>query len=55
MYDQICSWDNLRPAYRKASKGKRGRALAAGFECLLEDNLIALQAELRAKTYRPGA
>ena len=55
MYDQICSWDNLLLAYRKASKGKRGQAPAAGFEYHLEDNLIALQAELQAKTYQPGA
>jgi retron-type reverse transcriptase len=55
MYQQLCSWDNLYLAWRKAAKGKRGKAPAARFEFRLEDNLIALQAELRSKTYRPGA
>ena len=55
MYDQICDWENLLLAYRKASKGKRGLAPAAAFEHELESNLVALQEELRARTYRPGA
>ncbi len=54
MYKQLCSWDNLYLAYRKAARGKRGKPSAACFEYRLEDNLIQLQRELRAKTYRPG-
>jgi retron-type reverse transcriptase len=54
MYEQLCAWENLLLAYRKAAKGKRGQAPAAAFEFRLEDNLLALQAELRAHTYRPG-
>jgi len=54
MYDQLCSWDNLLRAYRKASKGKRGQACAAAFEHRLEDELLALQRALREFTYRPG-
>jgi RNA-directed DNA polymerase len=54
VYAQICSWDNLLLAHRKASKGKRGKGPAARFEHRLEDNLITLQEELQAKTYRPG-
>jgi hypothetical protein len=54
-YARVYSWENLLLAYRKASKGKRGKAPAAGFEYHLEDNLITLQAELGDKTYRPGA
>jgi retron-type reverse transcriptase len=54
MYDQLCSWQNLLLAYRRASKGKRGHPNVAGFEHRLEDNLLALQRELRDKTYRPG-
>jgi RNA-directed DNA polymerase len=53
-YEQLCSWDNLYRAYRKAAKGKRGKPPAARFEYRLEDNLIQLQRELQAKTYRPG-
>jgi RNA-directed DNA polymerase len=55
MYETICSWDNLRLAHQKAAKGKRGKQAAAGFEYRLADNLLALQEELAAKTYRPGA
>jgi RNA-directed DNA polymerase len=54
LYAQVYDWDNLLLAYRKASKGKRGKAPAARFEYHLEDNLITLQEELRDKTYRPG-
>jgi hypothetical protein len=55
LYRRVCAWDNLLLAYRKASKGKRGKASVAQFEYHLEDNLIILQAELGARTYRPGA
>jgi hypothetical protein len=55
MYDQLCSWDNLLWAYRRASKGKRGQSPAAIFEYRLEDNLLQLQRELQTQTYRPGA
>ena len=55
LYAKIHTWDNLLLAHRKASKGKRGKEPAARFEYHLEDNLINLQDELRAKTYRPGA
>lgn len=54
MYTQLYFWDNLLLAYRKASKGKRGHANVAGFEYRLEDNLLEVQRELRAKTYAPG-
>jgi retron-type reverse transcriptase len=55
LYEQVCDWDNLYLAYRKARKGKRGRPPAATFEFDLESNLVTLQQELREKTYRPGA
>lgn len=54
MYRELCAWDNLLLAYRRASKGKRGQPNVATFEHRLEDNLLDLQAELRSKTYRPG-
>lgn len=54
MYDELCSWENLLLAYRKASKAKRGHASVAAFEHRLEDNLLALQLELEAQTYQPG-
>ncbi len=55
MYDQACSWENLLLAYRRASKGKRGQPNVAAFEYHLEDNLLALQAELIEHTYTPGS
>ncbi len=54
MYAELTSWSNLLLAYRKAAKGKRGKAAAATFEYRLEDNLCHLQAQLRSERYRPG-
>jgi len=54
LYPQICAWENLEWAYRRARKGKRGRAPAADFERRLEDNLVELQTDLVQQTYRPG-
>jgi hypothetical protein len=54
MYEQLCSWANLRLAHAKAARGKRGRHAAAAFEYRLADRLLELQQELRDKRYRPG-
>jgi len=54
LYLQICTWENLYLAWRKARKGKRGRVPAATFEFDLEANLLQLQRELETRTYRPG-
>jgi RNA-directed DNA polymerase len=53
MYRQLCSWDNLLLAYRRASKGKRGHANVAAFEHHLEDHLLDLQTRLRSQDYSP--
>jgi RNA-directed DNA polymerase len=55
LYSQICAWENLEQAYRRARKGKRGRPPAAAFERKLEDNLVDLQNDLLRQTYQPGA
>lgn len=55
LYPQVWAFDNLHAAYRAARKGKRGKVPAASFEFDLEANLIRLQNELRARTYRPGS
>ncbi len=55
LYPQICDWENIERAYRRARRGKRGRAPAADFERKLEDNLVELQNELAQQTYQPGA
>jgi hypothetical protein len=54
LYDRLTDWTNLRLAYQKAAKGKRGKGAAARFEYKLEDNLALLQHELSTKTYQPG-
>ena len=54
LYPQIWDFENLYLAYRKARKGKRGKEPAAAFEQVQEEELLALQDELRAKTYTPG-
>lgn len=51
---QLTSWSNLLLAFRKASRGKRGQPNVAAFEYHLEDNLLALQTELRQQSYWPG-
>ncbi|MFQ6101348.1 MAG: reverse transcriptase domain-containing protein [Anaerolineae bacterium] len=55
LYPQICAWENIYLAWRKARKGKRGREPVAAFEFNLETNLVQLQRELVDKTYRPGS
>jgi RNA-directed DNA polymerase len=55
LYPQIVSFENLYLAYREAARGKRGQSNVAAFDFDLEANLFQLQAELHAKTYRPGA
>jgi len=55
MPGKIWDWENLRLAYRKAARGKRGRRAAATFEYHLADRLVELQQDLLAKTYQPGA
>lgn len=55
LYSQVCDWDNLFLAWRKARRGKRNRPPAAGFEFNLEQNLADLQVELINKNYQPGS
>ncbi len=47
LWPQLVSFDNLYLAYRKAARGKRSRPAAAAFEYRLEENLLALQQELK--------
>lgn len=54
LYPLVHDFANLTAAHRNAARGKRGRADIAAFEYHLEDHLLALRDELRAKTYRPG-
>jgi retron-type reverse transcriptase len=54
LYPQVNDFENLYLAYRKARKGKRGKAYVARFERSYEERLFRLQQELRIKTYQPG-
>ncbi len=55
LYPQICAFENLYQAHRQARRGgKRKHPPVAEFEHGLGENLLALQAELTAQTYRPG-
>jgi RNA-directed DNA polymerase len=54
LYPQVYDFENLYRAYRKARRGKRAKAPAAAFERCQEDELLALQTELRQQTYTPG-
>lgn len=55
LYPQVCDFENLYIAYRKARRGKRGRAQPAMFERVQDDELLNLQEELQTFTYQPGA
>jgi len=55
LYEKVCDFENIYLAYRKARKGKRYRMQTAQFERIQDDELLALQEELRSKTYQPGA
>ena len=55
LFEQICSFENLLNASRKAQRGKRFQDEVARFNFHLERELYRLQEELQTQTYRPGA
>lgn len=55
LYPQICSFENLFLAYRKARKGKRKNPAVASFEFKQEEELVELQQELLEERWKPGA
>ena len=54
LYPQIYAFENLEQAFRKARRGKRHKPNVAAFEFNLDLELLQLQDELQAETYRPG-
>jgi retron-type reverse transcriptase len=54
LWEAVTAFENLLLAWRKARRGKRDRPVVAAFEYDLEANVLALQAELRDGSYRPG-
>ncbi len=53
-YDELCSYDNLLLAFRKARKNKTSRWYVKEFEKNLDRNLMQLESELRATRYKPS-
>lgn len=53
LFEEVCSFDNLLLAARKAQAGKRYRPDVLLFNLRLEDSLHRLARELREETYRP--
>lgn len=53
LYDQICSYNNLELAFKKARKRKTTKHYVIQFEKDLEHNLMVLRTELLLHSYRP--
>jgi retron-type reverse transcriptase len=54
LWERVTAFDNVLLAFKKAAKGRRGRASVSEFERGLETNLPELRAELIEGRYRPG-
>ncbi|MBN1999790.1 group II intron reverse transcriptase domain-containing protein [candidate division KSB1 bacterium] len=54
LFEKMLTWENFYQAFKKAAKGKRGKANVAEFEYKVEDNLLRLIHELKTKSYKPG-
>ena len=53
LYEDLCSYENLELAFKKARKGKTLKLYVIQFESELETNLKQLQKELQLLTYKP--
>lgn len=53
MYLDLCSYDNLKIAFKKARKGKTTKGYVLEFEQNIPENLLQLQTELLFHTYKP--
>ena len=54
LFGELCCFENLYRASRKARRSKRNRKDVEQFEFHLEKNLLELSETLRNMTYRPG-
>ena len=54
LFEELCRFENLYRASRKARRSKRNRKDVEQFEFHLEKNLLELSETLRNMTYRPG-
>ena len=53
LYAELCSYENLELAFKKARKGKTLKLYVIEFEANLDENLKQLQQELLFHSYRP--
>ncbi len=53
IYEQVCAYENLKLAEKKARKRKTLKQYVIEFERELDKNLLALQRELRDQEYKP--
>ena len=54
LYPQVCDFENLLRAARRAARGKKKRPDVAEFLFDLEPNVLRLRTELLERTYQPG-
>lgn len=54
IYPQLCSYENLKLAFRRARKKKTTKQYVIDFESNLEENLNHLKHELETFTYAPA-
>lgn len=55
LFEEICGFENLLAAARKAWKGKRNKPAAAAFFARHEEEIVTLREELITGSYLPGA
>ena len=53
LWNELCSYENLEPAYKKARKHKTTKDYIIKFEKDLENNLLLLHSELLLHSYKP--
>ncbi len=53
LYSELCSYENLELAFKKARKGKTLKPYVIEFEANPDKNIKQLQQELLFHTYRP--
>jgi len=54
IYEELCKYENLELAFKKARKGKTQKQYVFDFEKNLNENLLQLRTELLFHTYQPS-
>jgi retron-type reverse transcriptase len=53
LFEELCRWQNIILAWRKARKGKTKKNYVIEFESDLRNNLLSVKHELENQTYKP--